>query len=77
MTQLLFCCAACIVATLGVAVREQTDTVPFYLVAAAERPFAEFMMLVAHASVRAGIESDFANSRIRMPQKLQATLKPQ
>jgi hypothetical protein len=56
MTQLLFCCAACIVATLGVAVKEQTDTVPFYLVAAAERPFAEFMMLVAHASVRAGIE---------------------
>ena len=56
MKQLLFCGTACMVATLGTAARQQTDTVPFYLVAAAQRPFAEFMFQVSNASVRAGIE---------------------
>jgi hypothetical protein len=64
MNRLLLCCAACLAATLGSEAKQQGDTVPFYLVAAAERPFAQFMFQVSNASVRAGIElkeSDNAN----------------
>src|SRR5687768_9472390 len=65
MKQLLFCGTACMVATLGTAAKQQTDTVPFYLVAAAQRPFAEFMFQVANASVRAGIElKDIDNAAV-------------
>jgi hypothetical protein len=56
MKYLVFCCAVCIAATVGAAAKQQTDTVPFYLVAAADRPFAEFIFQIAHASIRAGIE---------------------
>ena len=36
--------------------RQGAATVPDYLIAATRRPFAEFLLLVANASIRAGLE---------------------
>lgn len=50
-------CVIVVAALLGVsATRQGAATVPGYLVAATDRPFAEFLLLVANASIRAGLE---------------------
>jgi hypothetical protein len=50
-------CVIVVAALSGVsATRQAADTVPEYLVAATERPLADFLVLVANASIRAGLE---------------------
>lgn len=49
-------CVVVVAALVGVSATRQADTVPAYLVAATERPFGEFLLLVANASIRAGVE---------------------
>jgi hypothetical protein len=57
MKQRLSVCLVCVSAFVGVSVAQQdADTVPSYLLTATERPFAEFMMLLANASIRSGLE---------------------
>jgi hypothetical protein len=53
-------------AFLGVsATKQAADTVPEYLVAATERPLSEFVLLVANASIRAGLEVKEADNAQR------------
>lgn len=47
------------------ATRQAADTVPEYLVAATERPLADFLVLVANASIRAGLEVKEADNAPR------------
>jgi hypothetical protein len=66
MSSTLFRCALFVTALLGVsAARQAAGTVPEYLVGATERPLAEFLLLVANASIRAGLEVKEAdNARV-------------
>jgi len=57
MNSPLFRCVIFIAGLLSVsATRQAADTVPEYLVGATERPFAEFLLTVANASIRVGVE---------------------
>ena len=61
-----FRCVIFVAALLGVsATRQAADTVPEYLVAATERPLADFLVLVANASIRAGLEVKEADNAPR------------
>jgi hypothetical protein len=62
----LIWCVIVVAALLGVsATRQAADTVPEYLVAATERPLPDFLVLLANASIRAGLELKEADNAPR------------
>lgn len=78
---LLIPCVIIVAGLWGVsATRQATETVPEYLVAATERPFAEFLLTVSNASIRVGAEIKEADnpppSRSSRPPKGEITQIP-